>query len=106
MRGSAASSEHLSILKNVIGKLRAIPRALKRNSILEQFQKNRGEKIVKRRSLAGKAIAQLANCFFCMAKLPIRFYSDVRAWQRWEVKCFRMLNGRSSAHPAGDRAVC
>jgi len=49
--------------------------------------------IVKRRNLGSEQIADLANLYFRMADIPIRFWSKVNEWRRWEINCFRMLNG-------------
>ena len=41
-----------------------------------------------------------------MADIPIRFWSKVEDWQRWEVECFEMLNGdRFHAYGSGARTV-
>jgi len=49
--------------------------------------------VVKRRNIYGKRAADLINFYLRLADIPIRFLSDVREWRRWEVGCFRMLNG-------------
>jgi hypothetical protein len=38
-------------------------------------------------------LTKLANLYFRIAGLPIRFWTKTETWQRWEVECFRMLNG-------------
>src|SRR5438270_3142029 len=34
-----------------------------------------------------------ANSYYRMAGIPIRFLPKIEHWQRWEVECFKMLNG-------------
>jgi hypothetical protein len=42
-----------------------------------------------------------------MSGIPIRFWSKAEEWQRWEINCFRMLNGdRFRAFTSGTRTVC
>jgi hypothetical protein len=42
-----------------------------------------------------------------MSGIPIRFWSKAEDWRRWEVKCFRMLNGdRFRAFASGAKTVC
>ena len=54
----------------------------------------RGRKVViKRRNIYGEQLADLANLYFRMSGIPIRFWSKMKDWQRWEVECFKMLNG-------------
>ena len=48
---------------------------------------------VKRRTAAGAKLARSANFYFQLAGIPIRYCSEVRNWQRWEVDCFNSLNG-------------
>jgi hypothetical protein len=49
----------------------------------------------------------MANLYFRMSGIPIRFWSKAEEWQRWEVKCFRMLNGdRFRAFASGVKTVC
>jgi hypothetical protein len=47
----------------------------------------------------------LANFYFRLGKIPIRFFTDTRRWQRWEVRCYRRLNNRFVAYPIGQRKV-
>ena len=64
--------------------------SLKMNSISEKVR--RGHMfVVKRRNIHW--LADLANLYFRMADIPIRFWSKVEQWQRWEAGCFQMLNG-------------
>ncbi len=79
--------------------------ALAINSVAEK--KRRGRRVViKRRNIHSQQLADLTNLYFRMAGIPIRFWSKVKDWQRWEVECFEMLNGdRFSAYASGARCV-
>src|SRR5256886_13020447 len=75
------------------------------NSITEKVRGGRTV-IVKRRNLHSEQLADLTNLYFKMADIPIRFWSKVEEWQRWEVDCFQMLNGdRYRAYASGTRSV-
>jgi hypothetical protein len=79
--------------------------ALAINSITEKTRRGR-RVIVKRRNLHSQQLADLTNLYFRMADIPIRFWSKVEEWQRWEVDCFEMLNGdRYRAYASGKRCV-
>src|SRR6266513_4792938 len=79
--------------------------ALAINSITEKTRRGR-RVIVKRRNLHSQQLADLTNLYFRMADIPIRFWSKVKEWQRWEVVCFEMLNGDCfRAYASGARAV-
>jgi hypothetical protein len=79
--------------------------ALAINSITEKTRRGR-RVIVKRRNLHSQQLADLTNLYFRMADIPIRFWSKVEEWQRWEVDCFEMLNGdRYRAYASGTRRV-
>jgi hypothetical protein len=79
--------------------------ALAINSITEKTRRGR-RVIVKRRNLHSEQLADLTNLYFHMAEIPIRFWSKVEEWQRWEVGCFEMLNGdRYRAYASGTRCV-
>src|SRR5439155_17573960 len=79
--------------------------ALAINSITEKTRRGR-RVIVKRRNLHSQQLADLTNLYFRMADIPIRFWSKVKEWQRWEVGCFDMLNGDCfRAYASGARAV-
>jgi hypothetical protein len=62
------------------------------------WEKKRGGKtfVVKRRNLHSEQLAELTNLYFRVANIPIRFWSKVEEWRRWEVGCFEMLNGDRS----------
>lgn len=80
--------------------------SLKINSISEKVR--RGHRVViKRRNVYGEQLADMANLYFRMSGIPIRFWSKAEEWQRWEANCFRMLNGdRFRASTSGTRTVC
>jgi len=80
--------------------------SLKINSVSEQVR--RGRRVVnKRRNVYSEPLAELANVYFRMAGIPIHFWAKTEDWQRWEVKCFNMLNGdRFRARPSGTNTVC
>src|ERR1700730_1572391 len=72
------------------------------------WEKKRGKKtlVVKRRNLHSEQLADLTNLYFRVANIPIRFWSKVGEWRRWEVNCFEMLNGdRFHAYGSGQRCV-
>ncbi|HJT46199.1 MAG TPA: hypothetical protein VJ721_08010, partial [Chthoniobacterales bacterium] len=75
------------------------------NSISE---KKRGRRtfVVKRRNLHSEQLADLTNLYFKVAGIPIRFWSKLDEWRRWEVDCYEMLNGDSfHAYASGQRVV-
>jgi len=49
--------------------------------------------VIKRRNGHSEQLADLANLYFRMSNTPIRFWSKIEDWKRWEVECFKMLNG-------------
>jgi hypothetical protein len=80
--------------------------SLKINSISEKVRRGRPV-VIKRRNVYGEQLADLANLYFRMSGIPIRFWSKAKEWQRWEASCFRMLNGdRFRAFTSGTRTVC
>jgi hypothetical protein len=80
--------------------------SLKINSISEKFRRGR-RVVIKRRNIYGEQLADLANLYFRMSGIPIRFWSKAEEWQRWEANCFRMLNGdRFRVSTSGTRTVC
>lgn len=75
------------------------------NSISEKARRGRTF-VLKRRNIHSEQLADLTNLYFRMADIPIRFWSKVEDWQRWEVDCFQMLNGdRYRAYASGIRSV-
>lgn len=80
--------------------------SLKINSISEKIRARR-RVVIKRRNGHSEQLAELANLYFRIAGIPIRFWAKVEDWRRWEVKCFRMLNGdRFRAYTSGKNIVC
>ena len=80
--------------------------SLKINSISEKIRRGR-RVVIKRRNIYSEQLADLANLYFRMSGIPIRFWSKAEQWQRWEANCFRMLNGdRFRASTSGTRTVC
>jgi hypothetical protein len=72
------------------------------------WEKKHGRKtlVVKRRNLHSEQLADLTNLYFRVANIPIRFWSKVEEWRRWEVGCFEMLNGDPfRAYKSGQRCV-
>ncbi len=61
--------------------------------------------VIKRRNRAGRGIADIANVYFRLARIPIHFLVTPRLWQRREVQCFRMLNPTFHARPLGGRRI-
>jgi hypothetical protein len=80
--------------------------SLKINSTSEKVRRGR-RVVVKRRNIYGEQLADLANLYFHMSSIPIRFWSKGDDWKRWEIGCFKMLNGdRFRAFASGARTVC
>src|SRR5438309_10845955 len=75
------------------------------NSISEQVRRGR-TMVVKRRNIHSEQLADLTNLYFRMADIPIRFWSKVEDWQRWEVDSFEMLNSDCfRVYASGTRCV-
>jgi hypothetical protein len=66
--------------------------SLKINSVSEKMQRGHPV-IIKRRNGYSEPLAELANVYFRMAGIPIRFWAKTDEWRDWEVKCFNLLNG-------------
>jgi hypothetical protein len=80
--------------------------SLKLSSVSEKVRRGR-PMVIKRRYAYSEQLADLANLYFRMSNIPIRFFSKVSDWKRWEVKCFKMLNGdRFGAFASGANTVC
>jgi hypothetical protein len=63
--------------------------------------------VIKRRNAYSDQLAELGNLYFRMSNIPIRFWSNVKDWKRWEINCFRMLNSdRFRAFSSGANTVC
>jgi len=79
--------------------------AIATNSISERIRRKRLV-VVKRRNIHSEQLAELTTLYFRVSGIPIRFWSKVQHWQRWEVDCFQVLNGdRFHARPSGPRTV-
>jgi len=80
--------------------------SLKINSVSEKTRRGR-RVVIKRRNGYSEQLANLSNLYFRMAGIPIRFWSEITNWRRWEVDCFKMLNGdRFRAWVCGNKTVC
>jgi hypothetical protein len=78
--------------------------SLKLSSVSEEVRRGR-QIVIKRRQVYGDQLADLANLYFRMSNIPIRFWSKVEDWKRWEEQCFQMLNGdRFRVYPSEQRA--
>src|SRR6266699_1773496 len=80
--------------------------SVKLSSVSERVR--RGKRVVfKRRNAYSEQLADLANLYFRMSSIPIRFWSKIEDWRRWESECFQMLNGdRFRVLAAGAKTVC
>ena len=91
--------------KNLADVASRLVEAIAINSISERKRGGRTF-VVKRRNLHSEQLADLTNLYFRVAGIPIRFWSKLDEWRRWEVDCYEMLNGdRFDAHPSGKRCV-
>ena len=80
--------------------------SLKISSISEKVRRGR-RIVIKRRNIYSEQLADLANLYFRMSDIPIRFCGEAEEWRRWEVKCFRMFNGdRFRVFASGAKTVC
>jgi hypothetical protein len=80
--------------------------SLKLSSVSEEVRRGR-QIVIKRRQVYGDQLADLANLYFRMSNIPIRFWSKAEDWKRWEEKCFQMLNGdHFRIYPSRAKTVC
>src|SRR6266516_2703763 len=80
--------------------------SVKLSSVSERVRCGR-RVVLKRRNAYSEQLADLANLYFRMSSIPIRFWSKVEDWRRWESECFQMLNGdRFRVFASGMKAVC
>src|SRR6266446_738622 len=80
--------------------------SLKISATTEKVRRGR-RVMIKRRNIYSEQLADLANLYFRMSGIPIRFWSKAEDWRHWEVKSFRMLNGdRFRAFASGAKTVC
>ena len=79
---------------------------LKLNTIEHKFRHGKPV-VVKSRNGTSEQIADSANIFFRLAGIPIRFWSKMEDWRRWEIECYHLLNGdRFRALRVGTNAIC
>src|SRR5437867_7980896 len=80
--------------------------SLKISSTSERIRRGR-QVVIKHRNIYGEQLADLANLYFRISGIPIRFWSKTEDWKRWEVECFKMLNGdRFRVFASGAKTVC
>ncbi len=80
--------------------------SVKLSSVSERVRRG-GRVVLKRRNAYSEQLADLANLYFRMSSIPIRFWSKIEDWRRWESECFQMLNGdRFRVFASGMKAVC
>src|SRR5438132_11921445 len=80
--------------------------SLKINSISEKTRRGR-RVVIKKRNGHSEQLADLANLYFRMSNIPLRFWRKIEDWKRWETECFQMLNDdRFRVHPSGAKMVC
>ena len=80
--------------------------SLRINSISKALRRGR-QVVIKRRHVYGEQLTELANLYFRKSGLPIRFWTETEDWQRWELECFKMLNGdRFRASRLRNNAIC
>src|SRR3954453_19814966 len=80
--------------------------SLKINSVSEQVRRGR-RLVIKRRTVYSEPLAELANLYFRMAGIPIRFWAKIADWRQWEVNYFNLLNGdRFRARASGANTIC
>jgi hypothetical protein len=80
--------------------------SLKLSSVSERVRRGR-RVVLKRRNAYSEQLADLANLYFRISGIPIRFWSKVEDWRRWEAECFQMLNGdRFRVLASGAKTVC
>ena len=80
--------------------------SLKVNSVSEQVRRGR-RLMIKQRMVYSEPLAELANVYFRMAGIPIRFWGKTEDWRRWEAKSFNMLNGdRFHARASNANTIC
>jgi hypothetical protein len=88
--GNGTSLTGLLVPKTLSNAATALVEAMNLNSITEA--RRNGRKVMKRRNVVGKRLANLANTYFSRARIPIRFVADVNAWRRREIDSFNLLN--------------
>src|SRR2546430_10985886 len=80
--------------------------SLKISSTSEKVRRGR-RVMIKRRNTYSAQLADLANLYFCMSAIPIRFWGKAEDWRHWEQKIFRMFNvALFRAFASGPKTVC
>src|SRR3989475_11134373 len=80
--------------------------SVKLSSVSERVRRGR-RVVLQRRNAYSEQLADLGNLYFRISGIPIRFWSKVEDWRRWEAECFQMLNGdRFRVLPSGAKTVC
>ncbi len=80
--------------------------SVKLSSVSERVRRGR-RVVLKRRNAYSEQLADLGNLYFRISGIPIRFWSKVEDWRRWEAECFQMLNvDRFRVLPSGAKTVC
>src|SRR5436853_7377330 len=64
--------------------------SLKLSSVSEKVRRGR-RVVLKRRNAYSEQLADLANLYFRISGIPIRFLSNDKDWRRWEVLCMHNL---------------
>lgn len=83
----------------------ALVESLKISVISEEVRRKRPV-MVKRRTGTSEQITEMANFYFSWCGLPIRLWSKIGDWRRWEIESFNRLNSdRFRAHASGERCV-
>ena len=96
----------LSIPKALRNAAARLVDSLKINSVWEKTRRGR-RLVIKQRNRYSEPLGELANIYFRMAGIPIRFWVKTKEWQQWEVNCFNTLNGdRFHARASGTNSIC
>src|SRR5947199_1824648 len=80
--------------------------SIKLSSVSERVRRGR-RVVLQRRNAYSEQLADLGNLYFRISNIPIRFWSKVEDWRRWEADCFQMLNDdRFRGLASGAKTVC
>lgn len=80
--------------------------SIKINAISSETRGGRVVWVKRRRRFSGQII-RCANLFFRLAQNPVMVWSEKALWQRWEIECFKLLNGDAFlAFAEGSHTVC
>ena len=103
--GNGSTLTERLVPKGLSNAATALVDSFKINSISERTRRGR-RVVVKRRNAYSEQMADLANLYFRLTGISIRFWSKTKDWQRWEIDCYNMLNGdRFRATASGKRTV-